>query len=77
MLCNPCGDSCELQQRHCAGDKNTAKSRMGWMVLTASGMELCTAIAGRTRQSIIDLLRLEKTLKIIESNHNPTILPQL
>ena len=27
------------------------------------------------KSRIIELLRLEKTLKIIESNHNPTILP--
>jgi len=29
----------------------------------------------RINHRIIELLRLEKTLKIIESNHNLTILP--
>ena len=31
----------------------------------------------RITHRIIELLRLEKTLKIVESNHNLTILPQL
>ena len=43
---------------------------MGW---TWNGYEIIESWNHR----MTELLRLEKTFKIIESNHSPTILPQL